>query len=291
MKKILIISYHFSKKEAIAAIRLRGLAKYLLSFGWESIIVCGDTGENIGFITSEVLTNDVLTNWKKTLGLSIHSSLKDQLVIPSYKNKKTILDIILNLWAELFTYPDAYKTWINPAIERGCEILKNEKFDAIISSSGPPSVNLVAASLSKKFNIPWIADFRDLWTQNHYYPYSKIRRFFERRLELRTLSPATILTTVSQPLAEKMQELHKNKKIVVIPNGFDPEQMNQSAPISDKFSITYTGYLYQGRRDPEPLFRLARELINENLIEPNLLEINFYGYDEGWLIHEVKNIN
>jgi len=45
MKKILIISYHFSKKEAIAAIRLRGLAKYLVSFGWESIIVCGDTGE------------------------------------------------------------------------------------------------------------------------------------------------------------------------------------------------------------------------------------------------------
>lgn len=288
MKKILIISYHFSKKEAIAAIRLRGLAKYLMSFGWESIIVCGDTGESDGFITNEVLTNDVLTNWKKTLGLSIHSSLKDQLVIPSYKNKKTILDIILNLWAELFTYPDAYKTWINPAIERGCEILKNEKFDAIISSSSPPSVNLVAASLSKKFNIPWIADFRDLWTQNHYYPYSKIRRFFERRLELRTLSHATILTTVSQPLAEKLHLLHKNKKVFAIPNGFDPEQLNPGVPVSEKLSITYTGFLYQGRRDPEPLFRLARELINENLIEPNLLEINFYGYDEGWLIHEVK---
>ena len=288
MKKILVISYHFNKKEDIAAIRLNGLAKYLVSFGWESLIVCGDTGESGGFITNEVLTGDATTIWRKILGLNTHSAIKDQLGIPSYKNKKTILDIILDLWAEIFAYPDVYKTWINPAIECGREILKNEKIDAIISSSGPPSVNLVAANLSKEFNIPWIADFRDLWTQNHYYPYSKIRRFFERRLELRTLSHATILTTVSQPLAEKLQELHKNKKVFAIPNGFDPEQLNPGIPVSEKLSITYTGILYQGRRDPEQLFKIVRALVNENVIDPSLIEINFYGYPEGWLIHDIK---
>jgi glycosyltransferase involved in cell wall biosynthesis len=149
-------------------------------------------------------------------------------------------------------------------------------------------VNLVASRLASEFNIPWIADFRDLWTQNHYYPYSGIRKFFDRRLELKTLSNASILTTVSQPLAENLQKLHKNKKVIAIPNGFDPEQTNPGIPLSTKFSITYTGYLYQGRRDPELLFKIIRYLINGNFIDPNSLEINFFGYDEGWLIHDVK---
>ncbi|MDH7511201.1 MAG: glycosyltransferase [Methanolinea sp.] len=288
MKRILIISYHFNKKEAIGAIRLQGLTRHLRSFGWESTIICGDTRECSDFFVNEILTNDILTNWKKTLGLNVHLTLKEQLEVQSQKNKKTFLDFILNLWAEIFTYPDVNKTWINPAIKKGQEILRNEKYDVIISSSGPASVNLVASRLASEFNIPWIADFRDLWTQNHYYSHSKIRKFFECHLEIKTLSNANVLITVSQPLAEKLQELHKNKKVIAIPNGFDPEQMNPGIPVTGKFSITYTGNLYQGRRDPELLFRIARDLINENLIDPNILEITFYGYDEGWLIQDVK---
>jgi len=37
-----------------------------------------------------------------------------------------------------------------------------------ISSSPPVSTHLIASQLSKEQPIPWIADLRDLWTQNHY---------------------------------------------------------------------------------------------------------------------------
>lgn len=288
MKRVLLICYQFHQKEAVGTIRGRGMAKYLKPFDWETSIICGDKYEDNDFTTFEILVDSASTKWKKKLGLKEDLTLKKQLNVPSHKNKKTFVDYIINIWNELFAYPDVYYTWVDPAIGKGRELLKKEHFDAIISTSPPDSVNLVASRLASEFNIPWIADFRDLWTQNHYYPYSGIRKFFDRRLELKTLSNASILTTVSQPLAENLQKLHKNKKVIAIPNGFDPEQTNPGIPLSTKFSITYTGYLYQGRRDPELLFKIMRYLINGNFIDPNSLEINFFGYDEGWLIHDVK---
>jgi len=288
MKRVLIISYHFQKNEVVGAIRARGMAKYLKSYGWENFVICGDRGKNDDFIVFEVLVDSVLTKWKRILGLNEDITLKNHWNVPSYKNKKTFIDYILKIWEDIFTNPDAYRTWINPAINKGREILKNEQFHAIISSSGPASVNMVAAKLASEFNLPWIADFRDLWTQNHYYNHSRIRKFFEKKLELRTLARANAITTVSQPLAEKLHELHKGKKVYVIPNGFDPDQMSPGTRLTEKFSITYTGVLYQGKRDPELLFKVIKDLIEENVFDPNLIEINFYGYDEGWLIHDVK---
>jgi hypothetical protein len=39
MKMVLVITFHFLKKEAIGSIRLRGLANHLPDFGWKPIIL------------------------------------------------------------------------------------------------------------------------------------------------------------------------------------------------------------------------------------------------------------
>ena len=140
----------------------------------------------------------------------------------------------------------------------------------------------------KRKKIPWIADFRDLWTQNHYYKYSGIRRFFEKRLELDTLSSANALTTISHPFSEKLKEFHKNKKVYTITNGYDPEQINPKIPLTKKFSITYTGKIYKGRQDPEPLFRVLKALIDGKNLDPETIEVDFFGYHEGWLTSDIK---
>lgn len=288
MKKVLIISYYFQQKEAIGAIRLRGLAKYLLSFGWEITILSGTGGNDQNFEVSELVIDDVLTKWKKVLNLNYDKTLKEQLGIAVHKKKPSFIDYILKIWEELFAYPDANRTWIQPAVARGKELLCKQKYDAIISSSGPSSVHVVAASLASEFKLPWIADFRDLWTQNHYYHHSRIRKYFEKKFEYSTLFTANGLTTVSLPLAEKLQILHKDKRVFVIPNGFDPIQIHPGYTVTKQFCIVYTGFLYKGLQDPEPLFQAVKVLINEREIEPELIEVNFFGYDEGWLITDVK---
>lgn len=197
--------------------------------------------------------------------------------------------MLLKLWEEVVAYPDAHKGWYKYAVEAARRLLRSEVFDAVISSSHPPITHIIANKLKMEFQRPWIADFRDLWIQNHYFKHSFIRKFFEKRLEFKTLSTADALTTVSEPLAEKLKSRYWDKDVYVITNGFDPVQLNNSNNknfFPRKFNITYTGTLYQGKRDPEPLFRAIQELIFEKRVNELDLSIEFYGDKVNWLAED-----
>lgn len=294
MKKVLIISYHFPPSTAVGSLRIQGLAKFLPDFGWEPTILTAklsnvsEAHTDMRVRLIETPYEDLLITWKKKLGLKLDKTVEEQFGSPTYKNKKMIMDIILNCWEEIFAYPDANKGWYKFAVEAGDKLLQEGNFDAIISSSSPATPHIIAKELKIKYNMPWIADLRDLWTQNHYYHYSFMRKLIERRLEVRTLCLADALVTVSQPLAKKLKKLHKGKRIYAIPNGFDPDEKKVDTLLSDKFSIVYTGSLYQGKRNPEPLFAALRELILEGNIDSNDITVDFYGPKEDWLENDIK---
>ena len=272
MKKVLIISYHFPPSIAVGGLRIQGLAKYLSEFGWEPIILTTTLpgNPNTQFRVIQTPYYDVIASWKKRFGLKPEEGVKKQFEMKMHKNKKSFMDYVLFFLSEIIAYPDAQKGWYPFAVEAGSEILENENIDAIISSSSPVTCHLIAKELKMKYTIPWIADFRDLWTQNHYYQYSPIRRFIERRLEIKTLSKPDALVTVSNDLAETLGTLHKEKRIYTIRNGFDPQEISFSrADLTTKFTITYTGSLYQGKRDPSKFFKALQDLISEERLIQN----------------------
>jgi hypothetical protein len=295
MKNVLIIAYHFNKKETIGSIRMRGIAKYLPEYGWNPTILtprldCTSEPE-CRYNIIETNYDDITTIWKGKLGFNTQDTVKTQLGKPTYKNKKLFIDYVLKVWEEIFAYPDANIGWYKYAVEAGEKLLGEGKCDAILSSSNPPTCHLVAKKLIEKFDIPWVADFRDLWTQNHYSEHFILRKILEKRLETTTISAADILTTVSQPLAIKLRENHRKKQVNTIMNGFDPEFKNPGTKTSEKFTIVYTGALYQGKRDPEPLFQATSELINSGKISSSDIEILFYGTDDDWLFNDIRKYN
>ncbi len=284
----MIITFFYNQIDITGSVRLRGLVKYLPDYGWTPVILTVKTStsscdQNIIYETPYV---DILFRWKKLLRPSLFKTLKKYYYLSGNKEKKTIIDRIFSVIIDFFIYPDAIN-WTKFAVEMSDKIFKDNTINAIISSSVPISSHLIANKLIKQYNIPWIADLRDLWTQNHYYPCSKFRFFFERQLEIKTLFPADIITTVSQPLADTLKGLHHNK-VLAIPNGFDPQQINPGMPLTEKFGITYTGALYQGRRSPIRLFRALKELVDERKIDPNLITINFFGDDGDCLTNDIK---
>jgi hypothetical protein len=97
------------------------------------------------------------------------------------------------------------------------------------------------------------------------------------------------LVAVSQPAAEKLGELHKGKTVYVITNGFDPAEVNEPpANLTAKFTITYTGTIYPGKQDATKLFAALRNLISDGVIDPEEIEIRFYGPQMGWLDKEIE---
>lgn len=292
-KRVLVVTYYFPPRPGVASLRLRGLAKYLPEHGWEPVILTAalpGTPEPDFRVIQTPYPGDITACWKRRLGLAGDKGFQEQIGVPRAlrERKASFTTKIVNLLKAVIVYPDEQKGWYPFALEVGHDLLKRERFDALLSSSGPVTSHLVARELKARHRLPWIADIRDLWTQNHYYPYGPIRRAIERKLELRTLAAADALVTVSSPLAEELASLHRGKSVFAIPNGFDPDEIG-SAPLTEEFTITYTGLLYyEGKRDPAPLFRVLRELIDEGVLDPRLVRVRFFGPAEYWLEQEVK---
>jgi glycosyltransferase involved in cell wall biosynthesis len=290
MKKVLVIA--FFPPLPLPSPRIRGLAKYLPEFGWDPIILAASLPQESAtqFRVIETPFRDILTFWKKLLRLNPEEDLREGIKKRfGIASRKSFLDFILTLGGEIINYPDAYRGWKPFALKAGNELLQQEDISAIISSSAPITCHLIARELKIKYGIPWLADFRDLWTQNHNYSYSPLRRLFDRRLELKTLAEADALTTVSQPWAEKLKAWHKSKTTHVITNGFDPEIVNiPPAKLTAKFTLTYTGTIYPGKQDPAKLFTALKEMISDGFINPNETEVRFYGAEIRWLAEEVE---
>jgi hypothetical protein len=155
-------------------------------------------------------------------------------------------------------------------------------FDVIVSTYGPDSAHKIASEF-KKINpsLFWLADYRDLWSQNSRKKDSYFSRIFLRRSEMKVVGPADMYTTVSDELAQKLKELVTKTPEVVF-NGFDieldPKSFNRPLKIKDGcLHIIYTGRIYPNKRSPATLIKAIEALVDENLIKHNEVIIDFYG--------------
>jgi glycosyltransferase involved in cell wall biosynthesis len=150
---------------------------------------------------------------------------------------------------------------------------------AIITSSPPGCVHVLGMRLSKRFGLPWIADFRDPWVTNR--PPSEVCKLgpCDAWLERRAMKQASVLVA-NTPLnqagwAKAFPEFAA--KIVTIPNGFDPERFVGVPTVrkSDNIpTMLHAGELYYGR-DPRPLLDALKIL--QSGPERLPLQIDFVG--------------
>ncbi len=292
-KKVLIIAYCFPPMPVIGSQRPYGLAKYLQRFDWEPIVLTvkhpGNFPPGIKVIATDY--TDIIAVLKKMIGVDPYTGIHQQLGIEITKNYNhpTWKGKLLKFAREAVAYPDSERGWYKHAVKAASELMERERINAVISTSFPATSHLIAKKIKQKYGIPWVADLRDLWTQNSYSGKFKIISLMERRLELKTLSHADALVTVSEPLADMLKSLHLNKEVQCITNGYDPDAFNtKPLNLSKKFTITYTGTLYNGARDPSTLFEATAKLMNQNKIDRTHMEIRFYGDIQGWLIDDIK---
>lgn len=291
MKKVLIIANLFH-----ASPRIPGLAKYLPEFGWQPIILTTLIGEDpesrFGHPNDFKSNSRVIETYHYNPKEDIRVQVKKRFDLTSkksYNYVKPFLSFLYKFYQEIIHYPDEEKGWKPFAVNAGSELLQNEDIDAMISSSSPVTSHLIAKELKNRHETPWVADFRDLWTQNHNYHYGNIRKFFERRLELKTLQPADVLVTVSPLWAEELRTLHRGKKTYTITNGFDSDKMsNGQVDLTSKFTITYTGQIYTGKQDPSKLLAALRDLIHDGTMNPDDVEVRFYGPENELLAKEIE---
>jgi glycosyltransferase involved in cell wall biosynthesis len=285
MPRLLLISFHYPPRPTIGSLRPGALAKYLPQFGWEVVVVSPQvkSGPRPPARVLETGYEDVLETWKRRIpGLNPKKPLQAQLRVQATRpREKGLVSRGVDFAKSLLVYPDETRGWIPFALE-AIERL-DSPIDAILSTAPPITTHLIAQKAKLKFACPWIADFRDLWATNLDNPHEPILRLRDRRLERSCLGSADVLVTVSHPWAKRLRALYPDKVVEVITNGFDPADFVYQGAPNNYFSISYTGQLHAGKRDPTLLFETVRELIAEGCIAPEQLRIAFYGPTEPWM--------
>ena len=155
----------------------------------------------------------------------------------------------------------------------GKRIFRNNNINVIYSSFMPYSDHIVAWLLKKKFpTLIWVADFRDLHVEPIYK--NVIWPDFQKKVEKFILRSADVVTTVSDGISQKMTALHQN--VHTITKGVD---IRTSKVGFAKFTIHYSGSLFQQFRDPRPLFNALAALIKEQKIDKERICFLYAGKD------------
>ena len=68
--------------------------------------------------------------------------------------------------AKQVIFPDAQIGWYPAAAVGGMRLLRERSFDLIFSSAFPITSHLVARTLRKRSSLPWVAEFRDPWSDD-----------------------------------------------------------------------------------------------------------------------------
>ena len=290
MKRVLLIATQYPRPGA--ATRTAGLVKYLPRFGWTVSMIT--TARPRLFRTDadivEVPSRDHIEGMKSRAGIKPGESTAQRMAGPSSPNRSQRTSFIVRTGKSILAYPDEQRGWMKPATEAATELVRDRGPDAVLSSSPGVSSHVVAARVVKESGLPWVADLRDLWSENPYSNHLRIRKAMDRRLEARTLQHAAWLTTISPELAESLRRTHL-QPVSVITNGFDPDQLRpDDVGARHPFTIAHTGGLYQGKRDPGPLLVALREMIKDKEIARESVRVDFYGPHEPWLDQKIARL-
>ena len=301
MKRVLIITYYWPPSGGSGVQRWLKMSKYLPENGWGPVIY---TTKNAEYpIVDSSLEKDVAPDlevirrpifepydyYKKFLGIKKEETVKMGFI--EEKEKKHGWKESISLWirGNLFI-PDARCWWVKPSVRYLKSYLKEHPVDAIISTGPPHSMHLIAMKLKEELGIPWIADFRDPWTEIDYYDDLHLTRWADRkhhRLEREVLEKADKVVTVAPDGAKRLGRLG-NRNVRTIYNGFDRDDDAQTpVSISDTFTLTYLGVLSK-IQNPEQFWQVLGELVKEDEEFSKKLKIKLIGQIDNSVVRSIE---
>lgn len=191
--------------------------------------------------------------------------------------------------------PDALDLWVRPATTWARQ--QPEGWDLVVSTLGPYATHMIAANLKAAGCARnWVADYRDLWTENPFYPGIVPFTLLESRLERRLLRCADLISTVSAPLAEALRRRAPGKQVLVVPNGFLREEL-ADLPRGGFFTertkvrLVYTGALYDDRSEVLPLLRALVGCRARDTALAEKLEVSFAGPHSAFLEELIREMD
>ena len=233
MKRLLILAYDFPPYVSVGGLRPYAWYRYLKEYGVEPIVVTrqweNKYGNELDYIAPGESNETIVeaTEYGTIIRTPYKPNLANRIMLKYGRSKFALIRKMVTAWYEFMQF--LFFVGPKSGLYRGAkEYLKQNKVDAIIATGEPFVLFKYASALSKKYGIPWVADYRDPWSQN------KNRSNYLRKWtvfnEKKFLSNAECVTTVDE-FFHKQIETNVHKQFYIIPNGYNPDAINAVADI------------------------------------------------------------
>ncbi len=301
MKKVLYIAYYWPPCGGISLVRNLKFVKYFRNHGWEPIIYAPknasysiiddttvkDLPVGVEIIETPIFEPYALFNLAK--GKKAKEQVKDVFLVT---DKKPSLAHKMGVWIRgNFFIPDARSLWIKPSIKHLRAYLKHHPVDAIISYGPPHSMHIIAKQLHAEFNIPWVSDWQDPWTEIDYFEKFYLTQKSRNKhiaLEKEVITQADALVMVSKSWTKDLAKL-SGRKVDYIPFGYDEQDFEGlTYTKGNHFTISHFGMLGTDR-NPHHLWQALQELTQEMAEFKNHLRIHLAGQVDASVIASIAN--
>ena len=265
-RKLLLVAYHFPPIQgSTGTSRTLAFSKYLRDLGWDVCILTVQpeayehvADENNALIPDSV---DVQRAWAR-----------DTLQHFSVRGKYPLF----------LALPDRWQSWVLGSMIKGGKIIRRWKPDVIMTTYPIPSAHVIGWLLSKKYSIPWVAEFRDPMLQSDY-PDAKWERWAFDKVENLVFSNAKEIIVTTEGCRQMYLARYpmlRDSRITMISNGFDPDFFRKNIAVAQNesracFVLLHSGLLYSSERDPTAFFEAVRYLKEEGFFEEIKAEFRF----------------
>ncbi len=262
-------------ESTIGAQRPAQFARHLPHFGWRAIVICCDAQQRRTAARPDL--PGVAAGARRALA---EADLDHSVIIPTpslhsdgqidrswwamrsdrqHDNRLRRLARQPLTAAKFFT-GDYSQSWQPCARAAARAIAQDVKIDLCIGEHSPDAGLFLARWFSEKYDVPWLADFRDPILQ----PIERSARPMYKLVARRLLKTATCTIQVNRAMAAADQRL-LGRLAHSIPNGFDPDEFAgpRASQHNDKLTIAYAGNFTDSQRMEtflEGLALLSQEL-------------------------------
>jgi hypothetical protein len=266
VKRVLMIAYHFPPVHgSTGVLRTLKFARYLREHDWEPLVLSvhprayervddGQLAETAGMTVRRAFALDT----RRHLSLGGH-------------------------YPRSLALPDRWTSWWWGAVPAGWAMIKRYRPAVLWSTFPIATAHKIGLTLHRLSGIPWVADFRDSMTEDHYPEDAIVRRAY-RRIEQETIRCSRYATFTAASAvamyAARYPDVPRDR-LRLIENGYDEEDFASLAverPVrrpGGPLTLLHSGILYPSERDPAPFFDALARMRAGGEIGPDTLRVIF----------------
>jgi glycosyltransferase involved in cell wall biosynthesis len=293
-RRVLVIAYYFPPLGGMGSVRAVRFVRLLPELGWRPVVITPTNG----------MYHRPPGEWTMPVGLDVirtRSLELSRLFRGAYRltggddtapagtleplRAGRIAAGLRGALREIVYIPDAQIGWLPFAARAAAAAVRQHAPDVVYTSSVPFTSHLVGRLLQRRHGVPWVAEFRDLWTGSQAgQARTAFRRAINRRLQSAIVEHAdavVVTTPAARSLLAEACPRADPDRIHVVTNAFDASEHPAPRPPGpeEPLVLVHAGTILPGLQDPAPLLTAAGRLERRTA---GSVRVRVFGPAEPW---------